>query len=92
MFKIGQKVVFIGLDPDSMDGLLPPKKDEIVTIFKLYNNGYILKEYPVGLGNSTQWFMNSELRALKPESAIKDLCNDFKEIKETLDVPIKELV
>lgn len=67
MFKIGEKVVFVGGDIVD-DGCILPSLNEIVTISgycrfdKFY---YRVKEYPKAFDGDFQYFSNKELRKLK---------------------------
>lgn len=67
MFKIGQKVVFIGLDPRSTH--IPnnrPKIGEIciVTGIDDEDGGYSLKGYEISDGLCGWWYYETELRPL----------------------------
>ena len=67
MFKIGEKVVFVGGDIVEY-GCILPNVDEIVTISGYsphYAFHYRLEEYPWTLDGVEQSFSNKELRKLK---------------------------
>lgn len=102
MFKVGQRIVCIndsdteGINKNSIyiiEGFSPCSCGESHIILKSVRNS----------SNITKCTVSDKLHLLTcywqrrfvpivDNSAIKDLCNDFKEILETLDVPIKELV
>ncbi len=102
MFKIGQKVVCI--DHIGTTNII---KDKIYIIngFSPCSCGedHLILKGVQDISNLTICTASHELhkntcfwqRRFSPiisGSAIKDLCNDFKEIKEISDVPIKELI
>lgn len=67
MFKIGEKVVFVGGD-DVEYGCILPKINEIVTISGYsieYEFYYCLEEYPMTFDGAPQYFSTKELRKIK---------------------------
>ncbi len=97
MFKIGQKVVFIGEDPHVKDpGCVLPKKGEVITIngqdkIKGYH-GWILKEYPRSMIGLRQFFLDSELRPLQyAGNAANEILEKFQPTEEKVDVEIIEI-
>lgn len=103
MFKIGQKVVYItglNLPKDSIWIIKDIIKFECgcmsidIGLSNYYSKRVMCANHTniAIVNNSVRYFSSKSFRPLESKSAIKDLCNDFKEIIETSDVPIKELV
>lgn len=86
MWKLGQKLVYVGSDRPINIMVPCIKKGEIVTFDGYDSINYINTiEYPT---------ISSHVEGFRPiqESAISELCNSFVEIQEKLDVEVEELV
>lgn len=86
-YKIGQKVVFIGVGFCDPTANLPPK-DSIVTIksYSICGRGYYIENYERSFDSMRQNFMDDVLRPLEDKSATSDLIEQFKKsqiVKET---------
>lgn len=95
MFKLGQKVVCISASwiqaPTKQFNTNSPKKDEIVTIRKISNDGFIvLDEYRCNEFGE-QWF---EAKWFKPlqydKDATSEILSKFVTTEEKCDAPIKK--
>ncbi len=88
MFKIGQKVICI----NDISHIIYNIKELIK------NNEYIICDIDFATGDikvdlkSDLYWCSSRFKLLSPKSAIKELVKSFVEVKETSDIPIKELV